>query len=153
VHLSGYIPTTILGAESLRQFWDRQLRWAKCARVSRWREYPGFLITFSTPLAIATATVSRFAPWGLVTVVTSITLRWSVAWLVSGHTNDRLLRRSLIWLPLSDLLIFLIWCAGSVGRGVAWRGQRFELTSDGRFRIAKPTSLEEIREGFERTMR
>lgn len=153
VHLSDCVPTTILGAESLRQFWDRQLRWAKCARVSRWREYPGFLVTFSTPLAMATATASRFAPWALATVGTSITLRWGAAWLISGHTNDRVLRRSLLWLPLSDLLVFSIWCAGSVGRRVAWRGQRFELTSDGQFRIAKPTSLEEIKKGFERTIR
>lgn len=156
VHLSDYIPTTILGVESLRQFWDRQLRWAKCIRVSRWQEYPGLLITFSTPLAMATATTSRFAPWGLATVATSITLRWGVAWLVSGYTDDRVLRRSLLWLPLSDLLVFFIWCAGGVGRRVVWRGQRFELTSDGRLRIAKPTPLEEVtggREGFERTMR
>lgn len=156
VHLSDYIPTTVLGAESLRQFWDRQLRWAKCARVSRWREYPGFLVTFSTPLAMATATASRFAPWGLVTVVTSITLRWGVAWLVSGHTDDRLLRRSLLWLPLSDLLVFSIWCAGGLGRRVVWRGQKFELTSDGRLRVAKPIPLEEVTEDleeFERTMR
>jgi ceramide glucosyltransferase len=156
VHLSDYILTTILGAESLRQFWDRQIRWAKCARVSRWREYPGFLITFSTPLAMATATASRLAPWGVATVVTSITLRWGVAWLVSGQTDDRVLRRSLLWLPLSDLFVFFIWCAGGMGRGVVWRGQRFELTSDGRLRIAQPIPLEEAtesREGFERTMR
>ena len=156
VHLSNYILTTIYGTQSLRQFWDRQIRWAKCIRVSRWREYPGLLITFSTPLAMATATASRFAAWGLATVATSITLRWGVAWLVSGHTGDRVVRRSLLWLPLSDLLIFFIWCAGGLGRGVAWRGQRFQLTSDGRLGIAKPIPLEEVtgsREGVERTMR
>lgn len=156
VHLSDYILTTILGAESLRQFWHRQLRWAKCIRVSRWQEYPGLLLTFSTPLAMATATASRFEPWGLATVATSLTLRWGVAWLVSGHTGDRVVRRSLIWLPLSDFFIFLIWCAGGVGRRVVWRGQRFELTSDGRLQIAQPIPLEEVtgsREGFERTMR
>jgi len=156
VHLSDYILTTILGAENLREFWDRQLRWAKCTRVSRWREYPGLLLTFSTPLAMATATASRFAPWGLATVATSLTIRWGVAWLISGYTDDRVVRRSLLWLPLSDLFIFFIWCRGGLGRRVVWRGQRFELTSDGRLSIAEPIPLEEItgsREGFERTIR
>lgn len=156
VHLSDYITTNILGAGDFREIWHRQVRWAQCARVSRWKEYPGLILTFSLPLAIATAILGRSAPWTGGVLATSLLIRWGVAWLVSGYSEDSVLRRYLLFLPLTDIFTFLVWCRGGVGRRVIWRGQSFELTSDGRLRIAKPIPLEEVtggREGFERTVR
>jgi len=135
IHLSSYVILDMLGAPSLRELWHRQVRWARCIRVSRGPEYLGLIITFSTPLALATAITSSLDSWGLLTVATSLVLRWGLSWLVSGYTDDRESQRSLLWLPLSDILTFLVWCGGGVGRKVVWRDEAFELTSGGRMRI------------------
>ncbi|NOZ29420.1 MAG: glycosyltransferase [Chloroflexi bacterium] len=132
VHLSNYVVRSILGATSFREQWDRETRWARCIRVSRPWEYPGLLLTFSTPLAIAFALATRLAPEGQQVLTISLLLRWLVAWQVTHYTDDRESRKWLILLPIRDMLSVLIWCAGAMGRQVTWRGERFALTADGR---------------------
>ena len=138
VYLSKYITTYIVGAGNFRELWHRQVRWAKCIRVSRWQEYPGLILTFSLPLATAMALLGRSVPWTTGVLVTSLLVRWGVAWLVSGYTEDSVLRRSLLLLPLSDIFTFLVWCRGGLGRRVVWRGQEFQLISDGRLAVPQP---------------
>jgi hypothetical protein len=35
-------------------------------------------------------------------------------------------------LPVRDMLTFVIWVAGGVGRRVVWRGETFDVLNDGR---------------------
>ncbi len=140
VHLSDYVVPTFLGATTFREQWHREVRWAQCSRVSRPLEYPGLLITFSTPLALALALVTGFAPIAWLSLIISLLLRWMVAWLVTGYIGDQTLRRWLIWLPVRDLLSALIWCAGAMGRRVVWRGEKFLLATDGRLEAVPPSA-------------
>ena len=139
VHLSDYVVTSVLGRPSFRQLWDREVRWARCNRVSRPLAYPGLLLTFSTPLALVLLLVGGFGPAGWLALGLSLSLRWLIAWQISGYTGDLGARRSILWLPVRDLLSALVWCAGGVGRTVVWRGERFVLQRDGRMQPL-PTS-------------
>jgi ceramide glucosyltransferase len=139
VHLSDYVVTSVLGRPSFRQLWDREVRWARCNRVSRPLAYPGLLLTFSTPLALVLLLVGGFGPAGWLALGLSLSLRWLIAWQISGYTSDLGARRSILWLPVRDLLSALVWCAGGVGRTVVWRGERFVLQRDGRMQPL-PTS-------------
>jgi hypothetical protein len=103
-----------------------------CTRVSRPLEYPGLILTFTTPLAVSLALLSGFNPVSRWALAVSLLLRWLVAWLVTGYTNNREPRRWLFWLPVRDMLSAVVWCAGLVGRRVVWRGETFILRSDGR---------------------
>ena len=132
VHLSHYVVASILGATTFREQWHRELRWAQCNRVSRPAEYPGVLLTFSTPLSVILMLVAGFDRWTLLALTVSLAERWLVAWLVMGYIMNQTMRRWLIWLPLRDMLSALIWCAGAVGRRVTWRGEKFVLRADGR---------------------
>jgi len=132
VHLSDYVVAYFMGATTFREQWNREVRWLRCSRVSRPMEYPGMLITFSTPLAVILALITRFSPLGRGALLISVLVRWLVAWLVTGYTGDQTARRWLIWLPLRDMLSALVWCAGGLGRSVTWRGQKFRLLPDGR---------------------
>ncbi|MGA9351621.1 MAG: bacteriohopanetetrol glucosamine biosynthesis glycosyltransferase HpnI [Anaerolineae bacterium] len=132
VHLSDYVVASVLGATTFRDQWDREVRWARCSRVSRPLEYPGLLLTFSTPLAVTLALVTGFAPLGRLTLLISALVRWLVAWLVAGYAGDQVVRQWLVWLPVRDMLSALIWCAGGLGRRVTWRGEEFRLQADGR---------------------
>ncbi|MCL6432311.1 MAG: bacteriohopanetetrol glucosamine biosynthesis glycosyltransferase HpnI [Anaerolineae bacterium] len=138
VHLSDYTTQTILGATTFRQQWGREVRWAKCARVSRPLEYPGFVLTFSTPLALLTAVSLGFSTVGLGALGVSLLVRWLVARQMAGHLNDALIRDSWFLLPVRDLLTAAVWCAAAVGRRVSWRDGRYILSEGGRLRELAP---------------
>jgi ceramide glucosyltransferase len=132
VHLSDYIIACVLGATDFRDEWNREVRWARTNRVCRPVEYPVMLLTFSTPLALVLALVRQFAEPALMVLLTSVLLRWLIAWAVSGYTGDQEVRRGVLWLPARDLLSAAVWLAGLAGRHVTWRGEKFVLHSDGR---------------------
>ncbi|GAB4544761.1 MAG: hypothetical protein Kow0063_38580 [Anaerolineae bacterium] len=132
VHLSDYVVDSILGATSFREWWQREVRWAQCNRVSRPLEYPGLLLTFSTPLAIVLSLITGFAPQARLALGVSLLLRWLVAWLVTGYSGNQELRRWLVWLPVRDTFSALVWGAGALGRRVVWREEVFQLWGDGR---------------------
>ncbi len=132
VHLSDYVVACVLGRTTLREQWEREVRWARCNRVSRPLEYPGLLITFSTPLALLLILVAHAAPFALLALGLSLCLRWLVGWLVMGWIGSRAQRWLLVWLPVRDLLSACIWCAGMLGRRIVWRGVEYDVSGDGR---------------------
>ena len=132
VHLSDYVVATVLGRTSLAEQWHREVRWSRCARVSRPWCYPGLFICFTIPLALLLVLLSGFATIGWQALVVSLVVRWLAAFLISGYTGDIESRRRLPWLPIRDLLSALVWLVGGLGRHIIWRGDRFILHSDGR---------------------
>jgi ceramide glucosyltransferase len=140
VHLSDYVVATVLGKTSFLEQWHREVRWSRCARVSRPWCYPGLLISFTMPMALLLLLLSGFATVGWQALAVSLAVRWLVAFLVSGYTGDVESRRWLPWLPLRDLLSALVWLVGGLGRHIVWRGDRFILRSDGRMEpSSRPT--------------
>ena len=140
VHLSDYVVATVLGTTSFLEQWHREVRWSRCARVSRPWCYPGLLISFTLPLALLLLLVSGFATIGWQALAVSLAVRWLVAYLVSGYTGDVESRRWFLWLPLRDLLSALVWLVGGLGRHIVWRGDRFILRSDGRMEPVPQTT-------------
>jgi hypothetical protein len=132
VKMSDYIVDNIIGPTTFVEQWNREVRWAHGHRVSRPVEYPGLILTFSTPLAFLLALVTSFSPLSLMTLGGSLLLRWVVGYLVLGIIDNKPLRRWLFWLPVRDLLSALVAGAGTIGRRVVWRGEPFLLASDGR---------------------
>jgi ceramide glucosyltransferase len=138
VHLSRYVVTSILGATSFSEQCLREVRWARCSRVSRPREYPGILLTMSTPLALLLALLYGPTPAYGQALAVSLVLRWAAAWLVTSYTGDRVSRRWILWLPLRDVLSALVWVAGGLGRHVVWRGETYALERGGHIRALEP---------------
>jgi ceramide glucosyltransferase len=132
VHLSRYLVSSMLGATSFRDQWDREVRWSRCNRVSQPGGYAGFCLTFTTPLAVASLIASGLAPAGWAVLAGSILLRWTAGYLITAETKDAASRRFLFLLPLRDMLSFVIWAAGMIGRRVVWRGEAFFVLNDGR---------------------
>ena len=147
VRLSDYVVVSVLGATTFQDQWEREVRWARCVRVSRSLEYLGLLLTFSTPLTVALLLASGGTPLAWLALCVSVALRWLVAWLVSGHTHDRAARRWLFLLPMRDMLTAVIWFFGLFGRRVTWRGETYVLDPDGRFRPLRPAAKPSLEEG------
>jgi ceramide glucosyltransferase len=134
VRLSDVVAASVLGRTTFREQWQREVRWARTARVSRPLGYAGWFATFSTPLAAAALVASGLAPAGWAMLACSLAVRWAVGWLVAGETGDAVARRWLVLLPLRDVLTAVVWVVGLTGRVVVWRGERFEVERDGRLR-------------------
>jgi ceramide glucosyltransferase len=58
VVLTDYIIVSVLGATTFSDQWDREVRWSRCNRVNRPLEYPGYLLLFHVPMALALLVVS-----------------------------------------------------------------------------------------------
>ncbi len=138
VRMSDYITDIVLGVTTFREQWDREVRWAHCHRVSRPLEYPGLLLTFATPFAILFLIASGFSLQGWEAFGATLVLRWLVGWSVTGYTDNRAVRRWLLFLPLRDLLTATVWAVGAFGRHVVWRGEQYLLEDDGRLSSPKP---------------
>lgn len=132
VALSDYVVSSVLGATSFREQWQREVRWSHCTRISRPFEYPGLALSFATPLALGYLVLSGYSTLGWLGLAFSILERYIVGWLVSQSTGDRVSQKWLFWLPLRDFLSALVWLAGIVGRRVVWRGETYLVSSDGR---------------------
>jgi ceramide glucosyltransferase len=138
VAVSEYVVQNMLGSTSIRDSWNRQVRWARGIRTSTPWHYPGLLVTFLIPIALATLCVAGFAAWAWGLFVTAVLLRWAVAWLVLTLLGQPQPRRDLALLPIRDLMSLAIWAWGAVGRTVIWRGQRYLLKRDGTFEPILP---------------
>lgn len=139
-YLSDYVVTAILGHTTFKDQWDREVRWARCNRVCRPLEYPGILLTFSTPLAVCLLLMSGFSPIGWQALGGSVLLRWLVAWLIAGYTSNEAVRDWLLLLPLRDMLSALVWLVGGIGKRITWRGESFLVQGDGRMVPAVSTT-------------
>ncbi len=141
VVLTDYIPRAVLGKTTFREQWHREIRWARCNRVSRPLEYPALLVTMAVPLALLLALARGFAaPFSWI-LIASLLIRWWVAWQVSGYTGDQTTRRNLGLLPLRDGLTAAVWVAGGFGRSIRWRGERYSLRKGGKLGPPQPSLI------------
>jgi ceramide glucosyltransferase len=110
-----------------------QIRWARGIKACRPWGHLGALVTHGTTLALLLVLVSQGSASSLamfaVTLLTRLTVIYSIA--IRG-LGDRLVRENLWLVPLRDVLGFLLWCLGQVGKTIEWRERTFRLTDDGK---------------------
>jgi len=130
VILSSYVIEHHIGSATLHENVAHRLRWARSTRRSRPAGYVGQLFTMPLPLAVLVFAMSP-AWWPVLPV--ALMVRVLAAYMVSAHV----LRAKINWLllPLEDLTGFCFWTAGFFGNTISWRGRRYLLSSDGRFKL------------------
>lgn len=132
VGLSSYVIEHRIGSSGFRENVRHRLRWVRSTRRSRPAGYVGQLFTYPLPLALIVWTL-RPEWWPAAGL--AIAARAVLAWMVAVRVLDDPLVRSRWWLiPVQDLLSFLFWLAGFFGNTILWRGRRYYLLPDGRFR-------------------
>ena len=133
VVLSNYIVDHILATSNLSDAIQRQIRWARCIRVSRPWGYLGLLFTQGvvSSLLLLIATGGSILGWtGL--IITWV-MRWVMAWVVGVRSLQDPVAKKYLWLiPIRDFIHFGIWCCGFVGSTIQWRGQRLKLIKGGK---------------------
>jgi ceramide glucosyltransferase len=132
VLLSSYVIEHHIGSQPFAANLRHRLRWNRGTRRSRPWGYLGQV--FTNPLPLAILLVALRPSWWPVLVVTA-TLRAVAAWATAERVLHDPLTRRLWWqVPLSDVISFFLWLAAFYGKTIQWRGRKYELLRDGRFR-------------------
>ncbi len=130
VILSSHVIEHHIGSATLHENIEHRLRWTRSTRRSRPAGYVGQIFTMPIPLALLVCAVVP-AWWPVLPV--AFFVRAAAAYVVSA----RMLRARINWLllPVEDLLGFAFWIAGFFGNTISWRGRRYRLFADGRFKV------------------
>ena len=128
VKLSDVVVETFLPRYTLSSFINHQLRWARTVRDSRFWGYVGLGLTFGLSWAALALILAKGAGWAWWLLALTTAMHIAVAVVIGKFAlQDRQVMRSLILIPVRDLIALLVWIISFTGHTVTWRGDRFRL--------------------------
>ncbi|MFO5494098.1 MAG: bacteriohopanetetrol glucosamine biosynthesis glycosyltransferase HpnI, partial [Cuspidothrix sp.] len=136
VVLSNYVVEHGLGYSSLLDAINRQIRWARCIRVSRPGGYIGLIFTFGTisSLLLLITSSGSILSWSVLSI--TLPMRFIMAWVIGVKVLNDAVTKKYFWLiPIADIVRFIIWCCGFVGNTIEWRGTKFKLVKIGKLEM------------------
>jgi ceramide glucosyltransferase len=112
---------TMYPAQTLRSFWDHQVRWARTVRSCRPLSYVGLLFTQGLPWTLLAVLVAP-AKWiAGAYLLGYLILRFTMAWTVGiWGVGDEVLRRKIWLVPLRDAIHFVIWLTSFGSNHIRW---------------------------------
>jgi ceramide glucosyltransferase len=132
VLLSSYVIEHHIGSQPFAANLRHRLRWNRGTRRSRPRGYMGQV--FTNPLPLAFLLVALRPSWSPLLLIAAA-FRALAAWATAERVLcDPLTRRRWWLVPFADVISFLLWLAAFYGKTIQWRGRKYELLRDGRFR-------------------
>lgn len=132
VVLAPCVVETTVPDYSWAAYFSHQLRWARNIKTLRLGGYIGLIFTFATVWALALVVLFPTHPAGLLAAALALLFRFAAAMAGASLLDDGALRRNLLWLPLRDLLAFVVWVWSFAGNTVEWRGTTFIIEPDGK---------------------
>jgi len=138
VVLSQETVSTMYPAQTPKNFWQHQLRWARTVRLCRPASYAALLFTQGLPWVIAAALLAP-AHWIAVPyLLVYLVLRLATAWFVGvSVVGDEVLRRRLWLVPLWDAIHIAVWAASFASNHVVWGNVEYVIDR-GRMKPAAP---------------
>nr|WP_245641709.1 bacteriohopanetetrol glucosamine biosynthesis glycosyltransferase HpnI [Paraburkholderia bannensis] len=126
------LPKVVLHACTYGTFlgmFRHELRWSRTIRAAdRWG-HAGAILMHPLPLAILTTIFSQGADISWIALCASLGARVALVYTIDRVTCQR--SKGLLWLPLWDVLQFVIYIASFCSSSVVWRGTRFRVDRSG----------------------
>lgn len=139
VILSSEVVATMYPAQTLRGFWDHQLRWARTVRLCRPLSYLGLIFTHGLPWAVLAAAVAHTATAAAVSALAYLVFRFAAAFLIGGLVlEDETVRRRWWLIPLRDALHFAVWLASFASNRVTWGDAVFTMKNGQMIPVRNP---------------
>ena len=133
VVLSDYVIDHWISTTSLRDLFRRQVRWACCARVSRFWGYVGLFFSHGICTSFIFFCLTGGSALGWAGLGATTVTRLMMAWVVGAlGLRDTLVQRYLWLIPLCDLNSFVIWLYSFTTNRIVWRDQNMILTRGGK---------------------
>jgi ceramide glucosyltransferase len=119
---------TMYPAQTMKSFWEHQVRWARTVRMVRPASFFGLVFTHGLPWCVLAAAVAP-SPWeGAGYLGAYLLLRLLMAWVVGvWGVGDEVLRKKLWLVPVRDAIYFAVWIAGFLSNRVTWGGVEFAI--------------------------
>ncbi len=119
---------TMYPAQTLKSFWEHQVRWARTVRLVRPASFFGLVVTHGLPWCVLAAAVAPTALIGAGFVAAYLVLRLLMAWVVGvWGVRDEVLRKKLWLVPVRDAIHFAVWLAGFASNRVKWGGVEYAI--------------------------
>jgi ceramide glucosyltransferase len=119
---------TMYPAQTLKSFWQHQVRWARTVRMVRPASFFGLVVTHGLPWCVFAALVAPSAVAGAGFLGAYLILRLLMAWVVGvWGVGDEVLRKKLWLVPVRDAIHFGVWMAGFVSNRVMWGGVEYAI--------------------------
>lgn len=134
VALSNHVLPAVHNRKRVSQFAERHLRWSQMRR----RLHPAYfgepllnpvpflLALLALALAGGTPDGRLWASAALVGIGLKLT---ADAWLARRLRGEALPLRSLLWVPVKDLIVAGLWAEGLFRRTICWRGHRLRVNA------------------------
>ncbi len=126
--LSQETVSTMYLAQSLRGFWEHQLRWARTVRSCRPLSYLGLLFTQGLPWTLLAILIAP-GPWVAGAYFGAyVVLRLAMAWTVGvWGVGDKVLKRNLWLVPVRDAIYFVVWLASFGSNRIRWGSVEYAI--------------------------
>ncbi|WP_013324450.1 glycosyltransferase [Gloeothece verrucosa] len=131
VELSEYILNNDCTNDTIKDVFLRELRWARTVRLNRGSEYYGLIFSYGTVYSLLLLLLSPGNSLAILFSTIALSLRLIQALIAIYYFNSPKLLKWLWLLPFRDIMSFIIWLSGTVGRRMYWRGRWLEITNEG----------------------
>lgn len=119
---------TMYPAQTLRGFWDHQLRWARTVRLCRPLSYLGLLFSQGLPWTVLAVLLAPKAWIAGVYVAAYLALRFAMAWTVGvWGAKDEVLRQNLWLVPIRDAIYFVVWLGSFRSNRIRWGPEEYAI--------------------------
>jgi ceramide glucosyltransferase len=126
--LSDVVVEIAVAERSFAELVGHELRWLRTIRTLRPAGYSFSFVTFTMPVALIAACLSRGAPAALI----MLTIAAAARILLHLHTRHAgATAAQLLIVPVRDLLSLALWALSFLNRRVRWRDDHFQVTRDG----------------------
>ena len=119
---------TMYPAQTLKSFWEHQVRWARTVRLVRPASFFGLVVTHGLPWCLLAAVVAPSWQVSAGFLGAYLVLRLLMAWVVGvWGVGDEVLRGRLWLVPFRDAIHFAVWLAGFASNRVTWGGVEYAI--------------------------
>jgi ceramide glucosyltransferase len=146
VKLLPYSVLTVADYDSMRELFNKRLRWIVVMRKMRPWGHLGLVFTLGLPWALAAAVVGPTFGVTVGYLGTYLALRWAMTWLIgSWGLKHRVSWQKYVLIPLWDAMATFIWLLSFTRNTIMWRGHKYFLR-DGQVVPAIPIPGQELPE-------
>jgi ceramide glucosyltransferase len=126
VRLLPYSVLTVADYDSMRDLFNKRLRWIVVMRKMRPRGHIGLIFTLGLPWALAAVAVRPTLGIGAGYLGTYLALRWVMTWLIgSWGLKQRLSWQKYALIPVWDAMATFIWLLSFTRTSIMWRGYKY----------------------------
>jgi ceramide glucosyltransferase len=126
VKLLPYSVLTVADYDSLRDLFNKRLRWIVVMRHLRPSGHLGLIFTLGLPWALATVAVSPTVSTAVGYLGSYFALRCAMMWLVGNWgLKHQVSWQKYVLIPLWDAMASLIWLVSFTRSTILWRGNKY----------------------------